>query len=1026
MDLSIIFPAFNEEGNIRRLLQQAFSVASKLVGSFEIIVVDDGSRDKTAAYVKESAREIRQIRLISHRRNLGYGAALKSGLQAARGKYIFFTDADLQFDLRELKKFLAAIDGVDVVIGYRAHRQDHWTRIVNMWGWRLLVGFLLSVWVKDIDCAFKLFRREVIGKITVRSGGATFSAELLYKIKRAGFTWRELPVKHFPRRRGRPTGGNLKVIKRAFDELWRVFLAAPEQVRSRARIATIVAILALFASRLALMSPSADFFDSNQYLWRLALPNFLALVTSGHPPFHPLYLLFCAAFYRMHLSSQLSATLPSAILGAGSVIFLYLTLKMFFSRQLSVWAAALYALLPFVWISQITILVDPTEHFFYFLSLYLLGLAIKREKATGYLMALTAGLSFGLAGFAHTQVALWGLAALSVTILAFKNFSFLEVKRAVFKLVLFAFGGAVFVGAYVPLLTYASRQRADLDFVSWRAALKYLLFGNAGDRRPLSLYESVYRAVTLSTTPIFLLAIFGAFKMLYQEKKKFLAVLIWLLPAFLVATSYNYENLYGRALIIGLVPILVFALWGVSSLPRRWQKVVLAILVIQLLAISSPAVWRYHRMEAANSELARAQKESTPGGVFVSAYSTKTWAAYDGDFFSLGDVGFAAGRAQDKINAALKDGKSAYISSDAVYLPYRRYDGLYFDLRSTGVGDLAEHTTLLSEVFRSKSVFLDRVAPAGYRQFVLKVADEEGTDFYKNVENALERQNVVFGRLTDEGGGVSGAIVNLFDRPACGVLGEDLTRLDLGFCLKRALTRKTQPDNWSFSDKDGWFFTPTELNSPQIVLGFNPLLTHRSEPKADFVALSSLELDGRLQAGYDSAEALKEYLGKIEGPFYVLARRNSQGKPSYRVYSFPLALPTTQKIEGEDFVGERSEVRRERDASGGKVLMARDVGGYFFTGPYVDLSSGTYELSLRMRARSTGDQKIVLDVVSDYARQSHASREFSIGEISADGFKDVKLDFTLQEAAQRVEFRLKVPEKSAVEVDYLELTHKVE
>src|SRR5262249_34971694 len=155
-----------------------------------------------------------------HERNRGYGAALASGFDAARKELVFFTDGDKQFDVSELASFLPELDDrTDLVIGWRRHRADPPMRLLNAWGWKLLVNGLFGYTARDVDCAFKLFRCSVWQSLTVHARGATFSAEFLIKARRLGFQIKELPVSHFPRRAGSPTGAKLSVIVRAFKEL---------------------------------------------------------------------------------------------------------------------------------------------------------------------------------------------------------------------------------------------------------------------------------------------------------------------------------------------------------------------------------------------------------------------------------------------------------------------------------------------------------------------------------------------------------------------------------------------------------------------------------------------------------------------------------------------------------------------------------------------------------------------------------------------------------------------------------------
>jgi glycosyltransferase involved in cell wall biosynthesis len=220
--LTIVLPAYNEEANIEAAVQRSTEVASRHCTDHEVIVVDDGSSDATAAIVEKLAAEDPRIRLIKHGVNQGYGGALKSGFLAARMDLVFFTDSDNQFDLDELATFIDLIQSVDVVAGYRIKRRDPFFRRLNARAWNYLVRALFYVPVRDIDCAFKLFRREVFTGLELNSVGAMVNTELMVKLGRSGYRVVEVGVNHFPRTAGKPQGASIKVIIRAFTELRRM------------------------------------------------------------------------------------------------------------------------------------------------------------------------------------------------------------------------------------------------------------------------------------------------------------------------------------------------------------------------------------------------------------------------------------------------------------------------------------------------------------------------------------------------------------------------------------------------------------------------------------------------------------------------------------------------------------------------------------------------------------------------------------------------------------------------------------
>lgn len=219
--VSAVLPAYNEEAVIEQTVRHVAEVLRGLVDDFEVVVTNDGSRDRTGEILRHLREDpALRLRVVTHERNRGYGAALASGFDAARGNLIFMTDGDKQFDVAEVVNFLPVLErGADLAIGWRRKRSDPPMRLLNAWGWKLLVNDLFGYTARDVDCAFKLFCREVWESVTVHARGATFSAEFLVKARRLGFRVVELPVSHFPRTAGSATGARPAVIARAFKEL---------------------------------------------------------------------------------------------------------------------------------------------------------------------------------------------------------------------------------------------------------------------------------------------------------------------------------------------------------------------------------------------------------------------------------------------------------------------------------------------------------------------------------------------------------------------------------------------------------------------------------------------------------------------------------------------------------------------------------------------------------------------------------------------------------------------------------------
>lgn len=222
--LSAFFPCYNEGENLPELVNKVCSFLPHIAKKFEIIIVNDGSHDKTKDIIKKLSKECPELRIVSHVKNRGYGGALKTGIQSSKMDWVFWMDGDLQFDIKSLDNFIAYTDKYDAVIGYRAHRADTFLRKVNGELYTRLINFLFGLDIRDIDCAFKLIRRSKLEKITIETSSAFTSSEILIKLKSNGTKFKQLSVLHFPRMFGKPTGGSVRVIFKGLKETMLFFL----------------------------------------------------------------------------------------------------------------------------------------------------------------------------------------------------------------------------------------------------------------------------------------------------------------------------------------------------------------------------------------------------------------------------------------------------------------------------------------------------------------------------------------------------------------------------------------------------------------------------------------------------------------------------------------------------------------------------------------------------------------------------------------------------------------------------------
>ena len=220
--LTIFFPCYNEEANVERVTQAAVEVAKKITPDYEVLIVNDGSKDGTAAIADRLAREIPGVRAVHNSPNRGYGGALARGFKEASKNWIFYTDGDGQFDFNELPGILPLLKTHDIISCYRLDRKDPLMRKLNAKCWSTLVNSLFSIGLRDIDCAFKVYPRTFIEQIELRSTGALIDTEMLAKARNLGLSIAQVGVHHYPRTAGTQTGANPKVILRAFKELMKL------------------------------------------------------------------------------------------------------------------------------------------------------------------------------------------------------------------------------------------------------------------------------------------------------------------------------------------------------------------------------------------------------------------------------------------------------------------------------------------------------------------------------------------------------------------------------------------------------------------------------------------------------------------------------------------------------------------------------------------------------------------------------------------------------------------------------------
>ena len=223
-DLTIVLPAFNEEESLPEALGQCRELREQIPElDIEVVVVDDGSTDGSSAVLEDWSLSEKWLRVIRHPVNSGYGAAIKTGFAAANGRFVFYTDSDNQFDILELREILPLIEGADLVAGFRVYRFDPLPRLLVSWIYNRLVRVLFRVPVRDVDCSFKLMRRERLDRLVLMSDDFFIDTEIVARARKWNWRIKEVGVRHYPRRKGKTTvkAGDIPRTLRVIGRMWR-------------------------------------------------------------------------------------------------------------------------------------------------------------------------------------------------------------------------------------------------------------------------------------------------------------------------------------------------------------------------------------------------------------------------------------------------------------------------------------------------------------------------------------------------------------------------------------------------------------------------------------------------------------------------------------------------------------------------------------------------------------------------------------------------------------------------------------
>lgn len=602
-NLSVFFPLFNEEGNVEEDVKKAVNVLEKLNLEYEIILVNDGSKDKTGEIAEQIAKENSKVRVIRHQKNLGYGEALKSGFYNAKYDTIVYTDGDGQFDFAEVNKFLEKIDQNDLLIGYRIKRRDPFFRLLFAKGWKYSIFTFFGFTLRDIDCGFKMIKRKVLEKIPKLESqrGAMINAELVIKAKKNNFKIGQIGVNHYPRLSGKPTGASLKVIVKSFLDLVRLWWKLKDEK-------------ILFIILLGILSLAAilRFYKLEEYMTFLGDEGRDAIIVKdiitfknfpligpptsvGNIYLGPLYYYMMAAPMAIFSLNPVSAAGMNALIGVLTVGLIYYLGKVWFGRVPGLIAAYLYAISPVTIIySRSSWNPNPTP---FFSLLAILGL-YKAHTSGDYKWLILTGLSTAAA----IQMHYLALILLPVLVVGWIR-ELLSKKRL--DQGRFFWNGTIlgiisFFLLISPLFIFDLKHnflnyRAIITFFSTNKGIDFNLLENLSNVTPI-YYQSIvgrymsgeYPILTPIVAALILLPIFWTGILFFRKKEFNNGIWIlnsWLLIGILGLTFYK-NKIYDHYLnFLNPAPYLLLGSL-ISFNFGKYKKWVLAGMIILVLALT--------------------------------------------------------------------------------------------------------------------------------------------------------------------------------------------------------------------------------------------------------------------------------------------------------------------------------------------------------------------------------------------------------------------------------------------------------
>ncbi len=353
-ELSVFFPTFNEEGNIEGVVSKAKKVLEKISEKWEIIIVDDGSRDKTYNISERLAKSDKRISVIHHKENKGYGSALKSGFEKAKYPWVAFTDSDGQFDFSEITKFIEEKEKADLILGVRKKRADSFARKVFTFGWSSLARIILGLKAKDYSCGFKMIKKKVYEEIQPLVGEEKVTQiEMLVKARKKKFRFSEVVVNHYPRKSGQQTGAKLKVVFKSIFDMFKLWGKMHNVTRREVWPLFIILLVGAFLRLYNIEGYMTFLGDEGRdviIVRRLLVegdPILIGPGTSiGNMYLGPLYYYMMALPLLLANFSPVGPAIQVALLGVATILMVWWLGREWFGKYAGIIAATLYSIAP--------------------------------------------------------------------------------------------------------------------------------------------------------------------------------------------------------------------------------------------------------------------------------------------------------------------------------------------------------------------------------------------------------------------------------------------------------------------------------------------------------------------------------------------------------------------------------------------------------------------------------------------------------------------------------------------------------